>query len=170
MACKRCRSTTLHHRLRSGCTAVSIVRRTRATAFSPGVARIGEIRYYRSDRQAVAAQTNDVIEERVVLAEPRQVDQQLLARGSFGRIAEVHNDQASALDALEPLGDRPMINCPGWWRAANLGDSLQYSGADLLRQMRIAARKICRGMPMTSPTQVAIPSGPRSNSAHASAC
>lgn len=113
MARKRCRSTTLHHRLRSGCTAVRTVRRTRATAFFRPPSR-GSARF---DTTAVIGtrlprKPTMSLKSASSLRSRAQLDQQLLGCRSFGRIAEVHDDQASALDALEPLGDRPMINCP----------------------------------------------------------
>jgi len=79
--------------------------------FSPAVARIGEIRYHRRDRHALAAQTNDVLEERVVLAEPRP------ARPATARLPVVRQDRGGSRrpgqrTRCPGTARRPMINCP----------------------------------------------------------
>jgi hypothetical protein len=135
----------------------------------PRVARVRHVGHYRHDRQAVAVPAENVFEQRVVFAEPREIYEQLLGCRAFGRIADVDDDQTGTLDTLESLRDRPVFNAPGRWSTANLRDTGQHPGTDALHPTRILADKSPTGRPMTSSIHVDIPSGRRRSSSHASA-
>src|SRR6266536_2223187 len=89
-----------------------------------------------------AVRPQDVTEQRVVLAKPREIHEQLLSCRALGRRADIDDDQTRALDTLKSLRNAPMFNRPGRWSTANLRDAGQHPGADVLRQTRILADKV----------------------------
>src|SRR6266566_2889306 len=66
----------------------------------------------------------------------------LLGGRSLGRIVDVDRDQTGALETLELLQHRQVLNWPGWWCTAHFGDTRQHPRTHVLRQAWTLAHKV----------------------------
>src|SRR6266849_2011283 len=74
--------------LRTNCSANTV-----DSLLPPCVTRVRHIGHYGRDRRPMAARSQDVTEQRVVLAKPREIHEQLLSCRALGRRADIDDDQ-----------------------------------------------------------------------------